>query len=204
MNGMRTARRLLALAALLAVTASCGDVARNSRSPVYLVVDSLLQGANNTILSDVQTLVITPAPCSALTPCATIFNDMASVSMHISPKDIGVPAFGLLPSDNNQVTITRYHVTYRRADGRNTPGVDVPYGFDGAATVTVTPSGGGKITFEIVRHAAKEESPLVQLIISRTIITTIAEVTFYGTDLAGNEISATGSITIDFGNFGDS
>ena len=31
----------------------------------------------------------------------------------------------------NAVTLTRYHVDYRRTDGRNTPGVDVPYSFDG-------------------------------------------------------------------------
>jgi hypothetical protein len=28
-------------------------------------------------------------------------------------------------------------------------------------------------------------------------------VTFYGHDQAGNEVSATGSIQVDFGNFGD-
>ena len=27
--------------------------------------------------------------------------------------------------------MTRYRVEFRRTDGRNTPGVDVPYGFDG-------------------------------------------------------------------------
>jgi hypothetical protein len=54
-----------------------------------------------------------------------------------------------------------------------------------------------------VRHAAKEESPLVQLQSSPTIITTIAEVTFYGTDRVGNDVSVTGSIQVDFGNFGD-
>ena len=36
-----------------------------------------------------------------------------------------------------------------------------------------------------------------------TIITTIAEVTFYGQDLVGNDIQATGSIQVDFGNFAD-
>jgi hypothetical protein len=35
------------------------------------------------------------------------------------------------------------------------------------------------------------------------MISTIADVTFYGRDQAGNDVSATGSIGIDFGNFGD-
>jgi hypothetical protein len=54
-----------------------------------------------------------------------------------------------------------------------------------------------------VRHVAKEESPLVQLVANPNIINTIAEVTFYGRDQVGNDISATGSISIEFGNFGD-
>ena len=41
---------------------------------------------------------------------------------------------------NNFITVTRYHVEFRRTDGRNTPGVDVPYAFDGAGTVTVAES----------------------------------------------------------------
>ena len=66
------------------------------------------------------------------------------------------------PTTNSEVTINRYHVNYRRADGRNTPGVDVPYAFDGA--VTGTTSGGQlELGFELVRHVAKMESPLVEL-----------------------------------------
>jgi hypothetical protein len=54
-----------------------------------------------------------------------------------------------------------------------------------------------------VRNAAKAESPLVQLKTNGVILTTIADVTFYGRDRVGNDISATGSIQVDFGNFGD-
>ena len=57
--------------------------------------------------------------------------------------------------------------------------------------------------FELVRHVAKQESPLVQLVTSPTIISTIADITFYGADRVGNEVQVTGSILIDFGNFGD-
>jgi hypothetical protein len=34
-------------------------------------------------------------------------------------------------------------------------------------------------------------------------ISTIAEVTFYGRDLAGNDIEATGTIQVNFGDFVD-
>jgi hypothetical protein len=208
MRGIRQSISLGALAAAIAGSVSCGDVVRQGRSPVYLVIDSLqgIRGkaggssqASGTLLSDVLTLVTSPAPCSTDKPCPTIFNDMGSASFHLSLKDVTSPT---APNSNNAVTLTRYHVAYRRADGHNTEGVDVPYAFDGAATATVT-SAGGSIGFELVRHIAKEESPLVQLVTSPTIITTIADVTFYGTDQVGNDINVTGSIQIDFGNFGD-
>jgi hypothetical protein len=35
------------------------------------------------------------------------------------------------------------------------------------------------------------------------IISTIAEVTFFGHDQSGREVSVTGQILIDFGDFGD-
>ena len=107
------------------------------------------------------------------------------------------------PTTNNEVTITRVHVEYVRADGRNTPGVDVPYAFDGAVTGTVPAAGSATLGFELVRSVAKQEAPLVQLRTSSAVMTCIANVTFYGQDRTGNNINATGQIQINFGNFGD-
>jgi hypothetical protein len=209
MTRMRTAPRIFLLAAAVAAATSCGDVVRNSRAPVLIVIDTL-GGASGksttffgTLFSDVQTMVTTPAPCSTVSPCPTVINDVGQASMHLEPKDIGTTSNPATPSSNNQVTITRYHVFYHRADGRNTPGVDVPFAFDGAVTATIPAQGNVSFTFELVRIAAKEEGPLVQLINSPTIITAIADITFYGTDLVGNEIKVMGSITVEFGNFAD-
>jgi hypothetical protein len=132
-----------------------------------------------------------------------VFNDIGQVVLRVVPKDIGTPAAAATPSTNNEVTITRYHVNYRRSDGRNTPGVDVPYPWDGAATGTVQIGGSLTLTFELVRHDAKLEAPLADLANNITIINTIGEVTFYGHDRVGNAISVTGTIQIDFANFGD-
>lgn len=197
------ARRLSAIALALATTA-CGDLVRASRSPVFLVIDSLQARPGNatqfsgTLASDVLTNVTTPAPCSPATPCPTVFNDVGQATLSLALKDVSVA-----PTTNNQVTITRYRVAYRRADGRNTPGLDVPFAFDGAVTVTIPPASSSAVGFEIVRHVAKQEAPLVELISNGKIISTIADVTFYGRDQVGNEVSASGSILIDFGNFGD-
>ena len=211
MTRMRIMNRILAGAAMAIVAAaatSCGDVVRSGRAPVFLVIDSLggARGPSTTIVatvaSDVITNVTSPAPCTVDRPCPTIFGDIGEASLRIVPKDIG-PTGGATPSTNNEVTITRVHVAYRRADGRNVEGRDVPYAFDGAATGTVPSGGSLKLGFVLVRNTAKSESPLVQLQSNGIIITTICDITFYGQDRVGNDISVTGSIQVDFGNFGD-
>ena len=129
---------------------------------------------------------------------------MAVVNFSLLLRDPGEVASPSSPSGLNQVTVNRYRVQYRRADGHNVPGVDVPYDFDSAFTVTVPATGNAEAAFEIVRHSAKEEAPLAALRFNDDIISTIAEVTFYGRDQAGNEVSASASIGINFGNFADS
>jgi hypothetical protein len=133
----------------------------------------------------------------------TVFNDLGEVTMALVLKDQGVPGITAEPSPLNAVTITRYRVSYRRADGRNTPGIDVPFGFDGAVTFTVPSEGDVSAGFELVRVIAKQETPLLPLVQNGNFITTIADITFFGRDLAGNDVQATGSMQIDFGNFAD-
>jgi hypothetical protein len=197
--------------AMLAITGvSCGDMARQSRASSFLVIDSLLGirgaatvGAPASVLnSDVITNITSPAPCSPTSPCPTVFGDPGQVTMHADMKDPGTGSTPNTPGPLNAITVNRYHVEYERADGRNTPGVDVPFPFDGAVTATITgaPSTFG---FDLVRIVAKEEAPLVELIASHQFITTLAHVTFFGQDQAGNATSVTGTIQVDFGNYGD-
>ena len=190
--------QLLALAGAVTLSVSCGDLVRQGRSPVMLVIESLEVTNGNTLLSDVANT--TDTPCSPSTPC--VFNDMATATMRIQMKDQGSLNVVATPSLVNEVTITRYRVEYRRTDGRATPGVDVPYGFDSALTITIN-GDSTDASFQLVRHAAKEEAPLRALLLNRDIISTIATVTFYGHDQAGNEVSASGNIGIDFGDFAD-
>jgi hypothetical protein len=126
------------------------------------------------------------------------------VDLKIEMKNPGTTDSPTSPSSTNQITVTRYHITYVRADGRNTPGVDVPYPFDGAATGTVTASG-SSLTFVLVRAQAKLEAPLKALVGGggSVVLSTIAEVTLYGHDQAGNDVSVTGSISVNFADWGD-
>jgi len=207
---MRRAVSLFVLAALAAAAASCGDVVRQGSAPAYLVMDSLqgASGANpgllgNPVLSDVQTIVTTGGTCSLTNPCPTYFNDVGQAVFRLAPKDVGTPGAPSTLTTNNEVTINRYHVQYIRADGRNVAGVDVPYAFDSAVTGTVPATGTISLAFDLVRNVAKKETPLVQLIDNGALLTTIAEVTFYGQDRVGNAVNVVGRIQVEFGNFAD-
>ena len=198
---MRTATRLIGLAALVAVNVSCGDVVRQGSSPVFLVIDSL-RGPTGTeqFQSDVITNRTTPDPCSVATPCPTVTSDNATAFLRAPLKDPGATG-GLSPTTNNEVTINSIHVEFSRADGLKKPGVDVPFAFDSALTGTIRPGNTLQLTFELVRTVAKQEAPLVQLRTSSNVLSVIAKITFYGVDRVGNNIQTTGQMQIEFGNF---
>lgn len=209
---MRQLFRFACVAAIVAAAISCGDVSRQGRSPVYLVIDTLQAAKGDaptdfagTLLSDVVTLVTTGGGglCTTANPCATIFDDFGRVILRAPLKDVTNSGSLATPTTNNEVTISRYHVSFKRADGRNTQGVDVPFAFDGAVTGTVPAAGQLTLSFELVRHTAKQEPPLFQLRNSNSIIATIAEVSFFGADRVGNAVSVTGTMSVNFGNFAD-
>ncbi|HVG86460.1 MAG TPA: hypothetical protein VM820_18175 [Vicinamibacterales bacterium] len=195
-------------ASTLGLTSCASEFTRTGSSPSFIIVESLLGAPGNEpdqfgspLFSDVQTIVeetISGQPVRL----PTTFNDLGQVRMSLSLRNPNTPTG---PSSVNAITINRYHVDFRRADGRNTPGVDVPYPFDGAVTFTIPTTGSATFAFEVVRLQAKRESPLANLAGgggSRQI-STLAEVTFYGRDQAGNEVSAAGTLAVNFGDFAD-
>lgn len=208
---MRLNRTLIALAAVAATSglaAGCGN-ANLGRSPsqVSVTVLEAASGAKpddfaNTMLSDVETLVKRTIDGQQVR-VPTVFDDFGRVTLTAFLRDPGPAGNPTSPSSVNNVTFTRYRVVYRRADGRNTPGLDVPYAFDSGMTFTVPAGGSASGSFEIVRHLAKEEAPLKALVNNGQMIATIADVSFYGKDQSGNDVTVTGSIGINFGNFGD-
>lgn len=195
----------LGVVALTVITAGCAAAGRPGDASSYLIVDSLVAASGaepdrfgGTLGSDVLTLVNRSVGGSQVR-VPTVFEDIGRVRFRLAMKDPAAISYAV-----NAITITRYRVVFRRADGRNTPGVDVPFGFDGAITVTPAPDG-TEASFTLVRIQAKGESPLLALIGSggAMAISTLAEVTFYGTDQAGREVVATASISVNFADWGD-
>jgi hypothetical protein len=192
--------RAVLVAGVAIAMAGCGDLVRQGRSPVQLVVLEF-----NAARGDVPGDLTGTLNSDVLTK-DSVFDDVGLAELGLVLKNPGTGEGVLTPSALNQVTISRYRVAYRRADGRNIPGVDVPHAFDSATTGTVPASGTLEVAFQLVRHIAKLEAPLAELRDPNieTIISTIADVTFYGMDQAGTQVQVTASIGINFGNFADS
>jgi len=194
------------LALMAVMTAGCGNLAQQGAGPSQAIL-SVIEAApgaepakfGGTLLADVVTYVKRTVNGSEV-QVPTIFNDLARATVTVEMKD---PALATSATSINQVTFNRYRVKFIRADGHNIQGVDVPYAFDSGVTFTVTPGSTSTATFDLVRHVAKLEAPLVALVDNFELITTIAEITLYGKDHAGNDVSASGSIGVTFGNFGD-
>jgi hypothetical protein len=196
------------LGSAILTSTSCGEVARTGQSPSFLIVAEL-EGASGaepslfggTLNSDVQTIVERQvAGQTVRTP--TTFDDGGRATFRLGFKN---PLSPSAPTTLNEITITRYRVVFKRSDGRNTPGVDVPHAFDGAFTLTVPPGATAEGGFDLVRHQHKSEPPLANLVGNggAQIISTIADVTFFGRDQAGNEVNVTASISVNFADFGD-
>jgi len=188
----------LVLAAAVTISASCSDLATSGKSPTYLIIERLDAAGGdspNTFLSPLLSDVL-----FVTEDVTTVFNDLGRATIRAELKNTVSPTAA---TSVNAITLTRYRVTYKRADGRNTPGVDVPYGFDGVVTRTIQIGASQDVIFDLVRHQNKIEAPLASLVNHGGLgfITTIAEVTFYGRDQSGNEVTITGFVDVQFGDF---
>lgn len=176
--------------------AACGsDYQREGQASSYMIIQEL-GGAK---CEDEEFF---PVLRSDVVTEGSVCEDNGQVVMSAAMRDVTNPN---TPTDNNRITVNRYRVVYRRSDGRETPGVDVPYAFDGAITFTVVPGGTAAMGFSLVRAQAKLESPLMNLrgLGGSVAISTIADVTFYGHDQAGRETYVTGKISVNFADWAD-
>lgn len=172
----------LVLASTVGLT-SCSEMTRTGQASSFLVIDSMAGDDNDAIVeSDV------------VTDEGSIFTDSGVATLRLQMKDVE----GLPPSPVNAITLTQYRVEYVRTDGRNTPGVDVPFPFTGGVTATISSS--GTVAFTLVRVQAKLEAPLRALRGGggAIAISTIARITFYGHDQTGREVSVTGNLDVTF------
>jgi hypothetical protein len=191
--------------------AGCGDQVLENEASSYLIVESIeaASGAEpdafGTVLqSDVITLIKGEDAEGNQVLIPTVFSDAGRVSLRLTMKDPGTPTSPTSPTPNNFITITRYRVEFTRADGRNTPGVDVPHPFDATMTVTIG-TNPVDMGFLLIRHTMKEEAPLLAIANGGglNMISTNAKITFFGNDQTGRTVNTVAQMTVIFGNFGD-
>jgi hypothetical protein len=186
----------LALVGSALALPACTSRQSNAQSPSYLIVDSI-QAA-----SGAEPAKFVGALGSDVLTKNSVFTDPGQVALHLALVDPGGNLKLNDPTSNNFITVTRYHVRYIRSDGHNIQGVDVPAEFDAAATLTIG-SAPGTLPITLVRAQAKISAPLVGLVGTNGFIPTIAEVTIYGVDQAGHEVSVVASISVDFADWAD-
>lgn len=190
---------LAVVTALLMPSVSCTSQQSTGTSPAYLIISSLTAARGD------EPDEMSGDLASDVLSSGGVFADPGAVFMELALKDPGSGSAPAKPTSMNFITVTRYRVEFIRADGRNTAGVDVPFPFEGAVTFNVNDEDGGSGTFTLVRVQAKLEAPLMALRKPNGIppggaiaISTIARITFYGTDQAGRAVSVTGQIGVNF------
>jgi hypothetical protein len=191
--------RAAVFAAALLAFAACNSLENKSTSNTILRVEALTgldlaAKDSNFCQSDVLFT-------DSTTGASTYTDDVAKATLSallMDPK----PIIGT--SVMEDIVLDKYVVSYTRTDGRNTPGVDVPYQFEQSFSGVV--GVGKQVVFSIfiVRASAKQEPPLSNLLLPTTrgeVLYTNARVDFYGHDMTGKTVTATGYLPVQFAEF---
>jgi hypothetical protein len=201
---LRACSRALPAGLALVAAASFGSCTVAQKAGVassYLIVEAM-EASAGTEAAHLSTVLD-----SDVITAGGYVQDNGQVTLRLAMKDPGSVNSPTAPSTANFITISRYHVRYYRADRADrlsTPGVEVPYAFDGGLGITVGDAS-TKAGFTLVRIQAKLEAPLKSLagLGGALAISTIAEVTFYGMDQAGREVSVKAQISVNFADWAD-
>lgn len=201
MNIFSLRKRSLRVAALLgaaAVLVACNPIENQSQSATLLIVENML--GTDHLGNNVNFLESDVVQGEATAPIYVA--DMAIASLRASSLN---PNPNLGVSQYYNIQLTRYVVTFIRSDGRNVPGVDVPYTFEGSVSVLIQVGRTVDVPFVIVRQVAKIEPPLNSLRggYPDEVLNVTAKVDFYGHDLANRAVTTSGYLPVYFANYID-
>ena len=193
----RRAATLIVVAGATIFVGGCSSTVRTGQASSYMILQRLEGASGAEAGAQFQSVLR-----SDVLTKGTIFEDNGRVTLSLAMKDVTNPTG---PTSNNVITLNRYRVEYRRTDGRNTPGEEVPYAFEGAMGLTVGEQAVSAV-FTLVRAQAKLEKPLITMVGGNNgalLISTIADVTFFGKDQTGRDVTVTGSMSINFADWAD-
>ena len=195
MKNMKKAFGTTVILSAFLVLVSCNPVEDDSRSGTLLVVMNIQgQDANGGTANFLQSDVV-------LTN-GTVRSDSISATLRADTVDPD-PVLGT--SQYNDIVVTRYLVSFTRTDGKNVPGQDVPYPFEGSMSAVINAGSTASVSLVLVREVAKLEAPLIELadLGAEVVLACTAKIEFYGHDLANRAVRATGYLTVYFANYVD-
>jgi hypothetical protein len=184
-----------------AMTGCVPDWARENETGFLMEIANIKGLPGNPGIEDGETLYSDVDP---------VFPDQAQLTVQLFRTNPAVATSTPL----EDVRLESYNVRYFRTDGHSVEGIDVPHRITGPlnsvmlhAPAQVAEST-ADIIIDIVRHQAKLEPPLINLV-SNTVLnqgqglfTAVAEITIFARQVTtGEPIQATGRIQVTFADF---
>ena len=186
--------KVLSVAAAFLVLAGCNSLSRTTESSSMIVIESI---TGTTTGGD--TVAYLQSDVVGVGSIVTVDNATANIIVRLINPD---PING--SSQFNDVVQTNYRVTYELPTGPGTPGTDVPLPFDGNfSTVLCRVEEETAVPFVVVLEAAKLAAPLSGLVGTTTVLERKAKIEIFGHDLTDHAVTATGYLTIYFGDYAD-
>lgn len=186
---------LIALTLFVMVMTACNKVENITNSGSKLIIVGIMG-------KDLKDTDSTTAFSDVITK-GSIFNDNAKIMLMAQPLDPLVDE----PSYYYNILVDQVDIEYTRNDGQSVQGVHVPYAYSQKVSWLVE-AGKTSTSFAcvVIRHAAKMESPLVELRAGdkNTVLQLTAKITLHGTDSAGKRVTpVVGYLTIWCADFAD-
>jgi len=189
MKRMRNASKIATIILLILFLVSCNNYVGGNKSHTLLVISKITgkTAAGDTadftqsdVYNEVDLTVVADTATAALT------------AKLIEPK---APTAG--PSYQQNIILTGYAVDFTLIQGAG-----VPPRIEGSLSSIIEVDSTVDVSFVIVTEAAKADAggPLFALRAGGTIQAK-ATITFFGQDMAGNDVQATGDISIFFANY---
>lgn len=190
--------KILAILPCVLILVSCQIRDEHVSSSILLVTEVIGHTETGDTADFLQSDVLEGDPLLG----GTIVADIISATLEAKLKE--PESIGAGPSYQNRIFIHTYEVRYTYVDSLNMATTSVPATFQGRLSVGIDIGSSASIEFVIVREQAKAVPPLSDIILDPTkLLQVVAQITFYGEDIAGHPVQATGYLTIYFAEYAD-
>lgn len=193
MKRMKTALKILAILPCLIFLVSCDNILSDSQKSNSILTILKITGQTadgrkaDFMESDVQD-----------DATGNVYEDVGTATLEARLKE--PESLGPGSSYMNRIIVNRYEVIYFSVDP---PEVVPPAPFTGYMHTVIGINQSVDVSFILVMSTAKNAPPLAALKGTENSINMQATVTFYGEDMAGHPVQASGTITIHFADWPD-